>query len=768
MRANKLLTITGIIIIVGLVVAIAWILLAGLTYSAVPGLAGKDQSLQVFIVKPVFESKVEVKQPVSVYAEAAGLMDIQKMDLWVDNHLWSAGAGEIVPGKKVTASWQWTPMEEGVYTLMARATNIKGQASNSNPIQVRVEAEAPLPASDQPAGEVSGSFTPVDLSQVNPLAGGAAGGEIPMPPPLPPEEQPPEMDDNAQPAENWIPIKYDLVFHDFADKILGNQELPKAPNIFGSINGCDAILTIQDLADNESGFAIERKDPGAMEYKQIALLDARVGTGIFKYVDPGIGLGKYLYAVYTINSAGKSIGNIAVVDSADPKCLHPNQTSLGIADAKIIPDKPVEKMYCYLSIDNVSWKRVPGNPGTFINGNKGEFDFSPYLGNLMMNPPPGGIMMYLECWGWQGDTLVFLGSIQKKIDSGFVELNGNAFKLLGEAGKQYFMDGEGDFPSGPHIPAPTNFRFAQNEADCAKIPVDPNNPTDMAAWCKMAIQLDMHPAIWEWEANAGSPCAKDDTVCQDWWKKDLITDIDGYNLYYRWYNNEPTKIQSYGYPSLKFAFIEPVPDNGHLKANYFVRAYKGNLESGNSNDIDLKTTPGTLHHIKLMRLFHTYTASGIPLGQSVPTVVDDKEPVGYTWDGNHSNNGYVDDLTIQFDILSDYGLSKAADGPFTDKVSRATLFWSYIDRFGAGSGLSLFPDGCRNTLWDKNGQIYGYYLNGIEGYDVTPQIRQMNKEKQRVVEFFLKSGRRTPIDLNSANSCIEYYGNFYMEIVVFE
>lgn len=768
MRSNRIITIGGIIIIFILVSAIVWVLFSGMVYSVVPPMAGKDQGVQVFVLKPVYGSTVSVKKSVSVYAEAVGLLDIQKMDLWVDNHLWTAGASTIATGKKVTASWQWTPMEEGVYTLMTRATNTEGQASNSNPIQVRVVAEAPLPASDQAAGEVSGSFTPVDLSQVTPLTGGGTGGDIPAPPPFPPEDQPPVVDDNKTPEENWIPIKYDLIFHDFANKILGDQEPPKAPKIFGGISGCDATLTILDQSDNESGFAIERKDPGAMEYKQIALLDARVGTGTFKYIDPGIGFGKYLYAVYAINSVGKSMGNLVAVDSIDSKCLQPDQTSLGIVDAKIIPDKPVGNMYCYMSVDGVSWARIPHDMDTFINGINGEFDFSPYLGNLMLNPPPGGITINLDCWGWQGDTLVYLGSIQKKIDSGQLQIVGDAIKLIGLAKKQYLMDGEGDFPPGPHIPAPTNFHFAQNEADCAKIPVDPNDPTDMAAWCKMAVQLDMHPAIWDWEADSGSPCDSKDVVCQDWWKKGLETDIDGYNLYYTFYNNIPTKIESYGYPSLKFAFIEPVPDMGHTKADYIVRAYKGNIESGDSNRINLGTTPGTLHHIKLMQLFHNYSASGIPLGQSVPTVIDDKEPVGYTWDGNHSNNGYVDDLTIQFDILSDYGLSKAGSDPFTDKVSRATLFWSYIDRFGAGSGLSLFPDGCGNTLWDRNGQIYGYYLNGIEGYDVTPQIRQMNAERRRVVEFFLKSGRRTPVDLISANSCIEYYGKFYMEIVVFE
>jgi hypothetical protein len=767
LRVNKLLTIGGIIICIGLVGVIVWELLFGLTYSAVPRMAGKDQSVQVFIVKPVFNSKVQVKQPVSVYAEAVGLLDIQKMDLWVDNHLWNVGASDIKPANKATAGWQWTPLEEGVYTLMVRATDVEGKASNSNPIQVKVVAEAPLSITGQSIDEVD-SFTPQDLSQLSPPEDGLSGGEIPIPPPFPPDEQPPEENDTGQPAENWIPIKYDLVFHDFADKILGNPEPPTAPKVFGKSNGCDAQLTIQDLADNESGFVIERKDPGGMEFKQIAILDARVGTGTFNYLDTGTGFGKYLYAAYAINSAGKSMGNIVAIDIADLKCLQPEQTSLGIIDAKIVPGKPVGNMYCYMSVDGASWVRIPPKPDTFISGINGAFDFSPYLGNLMLNPPPGSITIYLDCWGWNGDTLEYLGSIQKKIDSGIIELNGNAFKFLGEAKKQYLMDGEGDFPPGPHIPAPTNFRFAQNESDCAKIPIDPQDPTDMAAWCKMAVQLNMHPAIWDWEPNAGSPCDSKDTVCQDWWKKGLETDIDGYNLYYRWFNDLPTKIKSYGYPTLKFAFIEPVPDNGHLKANYLVRAYKGNLESGDSNDINLETTPGTLHNIKLMQLFHTYSASGIPLGQSVPTDNNDKEPVGYTWDGNHSNNGYVDDLTVQFDILSDYGLTKAADGPFTDKVSRATLFWSYIDRYGAGSGLSLFPDGCRNTLWDRNGQIYGYYLNGIEGYDVTPQIRQMNAERRRVVEFFLKSGRRTPVDLISANSCIEYYGKFHMEIVVFE
>lgn len=767
MSKNRQFTLGGILLIVVLVGAIVWVLFAGLTYSAVPRFAGKDQGVQVQILKPVSDSSVEVKQPVSVYSEVIGLQNIQKVDLWIDNHLWTTGASSIKPANKVTASWQWTPTEVGIYTLMVRGTDVSGRASNSSPIQVKVVAEASLPVSEQPAADEVGSFEPPDLSQVSSPSGGAFGGEIPAPPPFPPEEQPPAVDDKNTPANNWLPIKYDLVFHDFADKILGNQPAPKAPKIFGSINGCDAILTIQDNADNESGFVIERQNSGGIEYKQIAILDAWVGTGMFNYIDTGPGFGKYLYAVYAINSTGKTMGNIAAVNSTDTKCLQPEQTSLGIVDAKIVPGKPVDKMYCYLSVDGASWVRIPPKPDTFISGINGEFDFSPYLGNLMLDPPPGGITIHLDCWGWKGETIVYLGSIQKKIDSGIIELNGDAFKLLGEGKKQYLMDGEGDFPPGPHIPAPTNFRFAKNEGDCAKIQVDPQNPTDMAAWCKMAVQMNMYPAIWDWDANAGSPCDSKDIVCLDWWKKGLETDIDGYNLYYRWFEDQPTKIKSYGYPSLKFAFIEPVPDNGHLKANYIVRAYKGNLESGNSNGIDLETTPGTLKKIKLMQYYHVYSSSGTYTGQSGMLNEDSKVPVGYYWDGGN-NLGVVDDVVLQFDTLSDYGLGTGQNEPFSDKIVRATLIWSYIDRYGNGSGLSLFPDGCRNTLWDKNGKIYGYYLNGIEGYDVTPQIRQASQQRMRVVEFYLKSGRRAPVDFVAPNACIEYYGKFKMEIVVFE
>ena len=774
MDSNKTFIGCGIVVIVILVLAIVGVLFVPLLILDLPTTIGKSDSIQVFILQPVFGSKLEVKKPVGLYSEAVGISDIQKMELWVDDHLWETGASASPAGKSMSANWSWTPLEEGAYTLMVRATNAEGETANSNPIQVMVVAEVNLPKPEPLAQNELPPVVPLDPTLMTPPEGGAsggmAGGEIPPPPPFPPEEKPPVVEDDEIPGKYWLPIKLDLMWQGLVEIIIGNQQSPNEPKIYAKIEGCDVTLTIKDNSENESGFVIERVSPGSPEYKQIAVLDARVGTGTFKYVDAGVGFGKYVYAVYAVNSAGKTMGNLKTINSTDQLCQLPAQTSLGIVGAKIIPTKSVSKMYCYLSVDGSAWTRIPPNANTFIYGTNGEFDFSPHLGNLIINPPPGGVTLELDCWGWDGGTLIHLGTTIQKVDSGKIKFNSDLIKIIGEAKKQYWMNGEGNFPPNSHIPAPINFHFAQNTDECAKFAailypqskVDPNN------WCKFVMSIGLFPVIWDWQPDEASPCDSNNQECLDNWKKSLITDIDGFNLYYTCYSNSPTKIQTANNPFSRMDYITQVTNKGCSKVDYIIRAYKGIIESADSNRINLASPPGTLHKVKLLRYTYSLSESGLSIGQQGPYKDNKNISVGYYYDGGVNNTGIAKDVAVSFDMLGDGALSNKPGEQLSANIVKATIYWDWESHSGDGAGLKLFQYACKNTLNNANGKIQGYPLNGVYGYDVTPQIRSLLQQKFRIAEFIIKSGMRAAPDQTQANSCVEYYGNFNLEIVAYE
>ncbi len=529
MRSNKLLVGCGIVVIVALLLAIAGVLFGPSLIPKVSASVGQSEGVQVFLVQPVSGSTLAVNKPVEVSADAVGLDGLEKMQLWVDNHLWEAGAVSTPAGKTMNSKWVWTPVEEGQYTLMVRATDANGAASNSNLIQVNIVAEEAVPTPDP--------LLPVDPS-TQPPAGGMASGDVPPPPPFPPEEDPPPVDDKG--------IE---VIGNLGSGLFFTLEPPKAPKIWAkrSTDSCDIELRIQDKSDNESGFVVERITvfQNSLSSEIIAKLDAHKTTGVFKYIDTLVGAEKYEYMVYAVNKAGNTMSNVVTVSKTNKVCQNPaGYTPVGASNTIIKPEKKVTKMYCYMSTNGVDWTRIPSNPNEFITGTNGEFDVKPYLGE------PGGLAIELDCWGWDGDTLIHLGKIVM------------TYEL---------------------IAPPKNFHFVSNADECGNAGTSPADKTAKIGICKNFQQIGFKIVMWDWHPKPIQICAMSDWAC---WQKLIhytANEIDGFSVYYNYPIGPVQKVFTLNGQELRFGFIIPKPQQGLLKPEYYVRAFKGTMESADSS-----------------------------------------------------------------------------------------------------------------------------------------------------------------------------------------
>jgi hypothetical protein len=758
MKSDKLFIGCGIAVIAVLVLAIAGVLLGPMLIEDVPVNIGQSDDIQVFIQQPANGSSLALNVPVDVYSEAVGLSDIKNLELWVDDQLWQTGSSTSPAGEIISGNWIWTPVTEGWHRLMVRATFADGKASNSNLVEVKIVSADTLPTPQPLAQNQIPPLVTPGAADLNPPEGGIPAGEPPEfpPPPEPPVEDPPPVDDNKSPGSNWIPIKYDL----WLQNLLGQQEIPAAPKIWATLKDCDVTLTIKDNSEIESGFVVTRVGPGGTAFAQIAKLDKRVGTGTFKYVDTGIGFGKYVYAVYAINAAGNKMSNLSSVNSINSSCLQKEQTSLGLTDAKLKPSISVFKLYCYMSVHSGDWTRIPPGANNFVYGTNGEFDLSPYLGNLITNPPPGGVTLELDCWGWDGGTLIHLGQVKQKIDSGKVGIKGDLFAISALANQQFWMSNPGDPSPNKKIAQPFNFHFIQNTNECNGY---------MQGLCKLMLENGNLIVMWDWNPKQTCSCKQNEPcVCTGY----NVTDIDGFNIYSILGGNPPVKISSY-LSIGRIGFVKPLAVQGIIHPGFYARAYKDNLESADSNQISQMELPGTKLKITGNKEQVWWQASdesswenhGYQVGVS-PT--DHHVRVGYesyyySAPPNLSENNRN---RLEANIIFDLSQIK---GP----IIEAIMNFKEVGSIATDLGNSILYMGCLNTIGSNAGTpvaMYGpfttladYPLWGEKGYDVTKQARARQLLGENTFGVTLQSGVKVIVQAHN-NRCFIDYDDFYLNV----
>lgn len=177
--------------------------------------------------------------------------------------------------------------------------------------------------------------------------------------------------------------------------------------------------------------------------------------------------------------------------------------------------QPVDKSYCYISSGDGHWEKMPKEP----------FNFFQSLDSLytQLIPLAKDVVIQVDCWGWLGGALKYLGQGKTSFDSNQppneVMINAAGFQF---AGMPQIPIQEEKFTGGGQktIPPPFAVRFAKDAAEC----VSHAHPLLAPFICNTLMNApvkEYNILVWEWQAEACWP-----GYCQYG-----INQVDGYRIY---------------------------------------------------------------------------------------------------------------------------------------------------------------------------------------------------------------------------------------------
>jgi LysM repeat protein len=577
------------------------VLVPEVTEQLPPGLS----SVVVTLSSPSNDAQVPLYQFTTVSAEAVGAKPIIALELWIDGT--PSGTQNAPDGStlnRFNTYWTWTPASEGEHALLVRAIDVDHNIGMSNIVRVTASKESDVAASvviqTKPGDTVSSvaQEIKVDPQQIIDLnlgidatstitPGESIAVPIPLPPSPSPTPQPPPSvtpeppGDPNQPPSTGGPNKYQVWWNHNIFKLVSAIKPPAAPGLSASVGAgkCSIDLYIYDKSDNEDGFFLYQLAPNAAAFTRIATLDAHSGSQPIHYVDPAI-TGPYQYYISSFNAMGESPSTIVMTKILD-SCIAPQQQTLGLNNAIVTVGQPVDKIYCYLQVDNGLWTRVPPGANTFITPTKpGQFDLSQYLKSLTPSPPPPQITLHLECWGWNGGALVPLGEATKTIKEGQVQIKAPNWQLIANLSAQmHLLQAPGD----PEIAPPINAKLTTDQNECLSHyrPVNSFSHAFETFLCSTAVADGQLILTWDW-----LPAGCTSGNCSQ--------DIDGFYVYMIYPGQaNPSLIHTVPSQRVTTDIFPPPPSNG-LPPQVFVRAFKGTSVSADSNYVTVQTAPTTV------------------------------------------------------------------------------------------------------------------------------------------------------------------------------
>lgn len=574
------------------------------------------RSAIITVTTPLNGATLPMNSFTSVQAEVIGMTPITMLELWVDG---APAQSKINSDKsnQFSTFWTWTPTKEGEHVLFVRATDAQQRVTTSNVVRVTSSKAAndvikvdyqPKPGDTLPSVAQNFNTTPQQIVDLNPEldqnkpltpgqnidvpaeipssppAGGDSTGEPPSnggdatTPPADEGEPAPSGNEPTEDAPKNPPSKF-CVWLPWVCNPGGSFNFnvaPKAPKLGVQVKGCDVKLVISDRSNNEIGFFIYRADAISHDFKRIATLDAHGGTTLFGYVDQQM-FGHVTYYISSFNKWGESPSKYVKVEIENPVCATPDWTAIGIQNGKLKVKEPVEKVYCYLSVNNGPWTRIPPNQNAFLEPKNGEFDMSDYLKKLAPTKAGDTVKLALQCWGWKGNTLVYLGETETTIKKGLVQIDlGKVGQLVGILGN---IQRNKPLPPTPteKIDPPSSFHTAKDVEECEKHFIEGLMTPGV---CQALLDSGKYQVlVWKWSPKVHPGNSNDD---EKW-----ITEIDGYKIYELPVMGTPTLVASIGNPkaTMHSVYRPHLPDTVFAMSQFVVVAYKGDLESEHSNTV---------------------------------------------------------------------------------------------------------------------------------------------------------------------------------------
>ena len=513
--------------------------------------------------------------PIDVKAFSAE-SPLASFELWVDGQLF---AQETTSGNSANAGWVWQAFNQGLHTLFVRVKDSQGRTGQSQVVILNVLQGNGLiqtPAEEgQSLEEIGAQFDipPDQMSNYNPgidpsqpLQGGQPvqiptdGGETGQgfeqgdvqPPNIPTQSPNPP----PNPLVFWIGQKF----------LPTPKSAPLEPKLDIALIDCTNRLYIVPQSDNASGFIVYRNISNVSGFQKIAVLgpgEKGIPIVFDDWITP-TGFDSYYYYVSAFNVLGEAPSEIVYQQQGYFSCK-PNTPDLKLLQMhwKFQTTQAMDKYYCYQSSGDGFWNRIPSDPFTFFEGQNGEYQqLGPFSGNQENQ-------LQMQCWGWQGGILKYLGQGETKISlsqqPNEVAVVGDGFVVTGIPGfkpKPEKLMGGGQ----PTVPAPFAMREPENPTDCAS-----HYGNAVAALiCDNLMNAPVKEYIlleWEWVPKTCWPVGK----CV--W----INDIDGYYIYeIDPFTNSQKYVKDVNNPDKKATAL-PLPWGDRC---YGVKAYAENLEVG--------------------------------------------------------------------------------------------------------------------------------------------------------------------------------------------
>lgn len=526
---------------------------------------------------------------------------------------------------------------------------------------------------------------------------------------------------------------------------------PAAPHVRGVANSCEVQLIIQDFADNEAGIRLYHLGPNDSAFGMIADFQAFPSTGAFFYIHQDRSVGKHLYYAASYNASGETLGNIFSVEVLDEACSAYNPVGVSFQGATLTTGQQVDKLYCYASVNDAAWKRIPFNAAEFIYPENSLFDLSPFLQNLI-SPPHYPLKISLECWGWAGDTLIDLGIGSQTLYEGSATIESTAYAISGIVQNEPVSPEEYSLKRNSLAP-PYYLHYPDSLADC-NVHADSNASLRWA--CESMIDLWGKPTspntllVWYW--NEHDNCNAGENYCG---YNVSLSDVKGFHVYRQTPGSEPVLVETVLPNTISMAVLTPgQTGSAAVGTRYFVRAFmEDGFESGDSNYLEARTPqyrvtiPAGYSDELALRV---YKANGkiveVFIGADPSNPGDPPEyGIDFGYMRHHSSSGLPRSTSMYENSFLSFDLD---DIPGT--ITSARLHWDG-EISTSGPGNNLWADRCYNRLTDFFGQKVGYapmILLSMDE-DVTNQALAWQKSEAFLLSpldyfgFWLLSGVQT-------------------------
>jgi hypothetical protein len=348
----------------------------------------------VVITDPLNLSQYPAGRGIFVKVSASGEGGLLSTELWINGTL--AGVQAAPPGEPTSLKtiFNWTPPQGGQFSLVARTLDDRGHTASSSAVIVFVDAADYGEGPDPEAGKEQPVVLPAP-----------SGG---WSPPAPPEEG------EADPSDGWQGSPLDWLTD------LTAQSAPAAPVLAAEADGCIARLYIQDLSDNEEGFTIYRQVTNDVAWVHVSDLASHAGQGWIEYQQQNLA-GGITYYVAAFNGKGSAASNLALVNLDPEDCAPEPEEKLKVLTLKVenLELGNVDRSYCYHTLNGKNWSRFPESG--FLTPDKAGSDANLLSDPLVVTDFEGQLIyetmdLKLECWGWSGGLLNYLGTLEEKLN----------------------------------------------------------------------------------------------------------------------------------------------------------------------------------------------------------------------------------------------------------------------------------------------------------------------------------------------------------------